>query len=69
MNMPVLQVQMLSGRSAETKKMLIKNLTQVVMNDLQVPADSVRVLIQEIDPDHWGVGGLPIEEYRRQNLK
>ncbi len=24
------------------------------------------VVIDEVETEHWGIGGLPVEEYRRQ---
>lgn len=62
--MPVLTVQMLEGRDKEKKKELIKNVTQAVAVTLDVPAESIRVIINEIPVDNYGVAGLPIMEYR-----
>jgi len=41
----------------ETKERLIQRLTQVVIEELQVPPASVNVLIELVDPAYWGVAG------------
>jgi len=64
--MPVVIVNMLAGRSAATKKALLKKLTAAVTGALDVPAESVRVIIQEMAGEHYGIAGLPVEEYRRR---
>jgi 4-oxalocrotonate tautomerase len=33
---------------------------------LNKPLDSTYVIIEEIDMDNWGIGGLPVGEFRRQ---
>jgi 4-oxalocrotonate tautomerase len=62
--MPVVIVNMLAGRSVETKKVLLKKVTAAVTSALAVPAESVRVIIQEMPSEHYGIAGLPVEEYR-----
>jgi len=63
--MPILVVHMLAGREPQTKKELIRRLTTAVTETLGVMPEQVRVLLKEVAPEHWGVAGLPIEEYRR----
>jgi 4-oxalocrotonate tautomerase len=58
-------VHMLAGREPQTKKELIRRLTAAVTETLAVPPEQVRVLLNEVAPEHWGVAGLPIDEYRR----
>lgn len=62
--MPVVWINMLCGRDRDTKKLLMKNVTAAVTSSLGVDPESVRVLINELAPEHYGVAGLPILEYR-----
>ena len=32
---------------------------RVVADTLDTPIDRVRVLVSEVDPDLWGIGGVP----------
>lgn len=57
--MPVVQVTVLAGRDAETKRRLIAGVTDAVTDALAVEAARVRVLLYEVPPENWGVGGAP----------
>ena len=67
--MPVVIVNMLAGRSAAAKRSLLKKLTAAVTSSLGLPPDSVRVIIQEMAGEHYGIAGLPVEEYRRRRAE
>lgn len=62
--MPIITVHMLEGRSKEKKKELIQKITGTVTETLQMPPESVRVVLEEMSHDNYGVAGLPIMEYR-----
>jgi 4-oxalocrotonate tautomerase family enzyme len=55
--MPMLNVQILQGHSAEKKTDLLKKLTQSVVDSIGAPLASVRVVLQEIPADHVIVAG------------
>jgi 4-oxalocrotonate tautomerase len=57
--MPMIQVTLVEGRSAERKHALIRELTEAAARTLEVPMDRVRVALHEVSPDNWGVGGVP----------
>lgn len=54
--MPVINVQMLAGRSAEQKSALIRELAEGTVRALGVPEQSIRILLAEVEPAHWGIG-------------
>ena len=56
--MPLIQVTLLEGRSAEAKAALIRQLTDATVEAIAAPRDSVRVILQEVPPAHWSVGGV-----------
>ena len=56
--MPLIQVTMLEGRSSETKAALILRLTDAAVEVTGAPRETVRVILQEVPPAHWGVGGV-----------
>lgn len=56
--MPIISANILSGRSVAQKQMLIRELTDGAVRSLGVEAHQVRVIINEVDPAHWGVGGV-----------
>jgi len=64
--MPVIVIHMLPGRNVKTKKSLLKNVTSAVTSSLDVKAEAVRVIIIEIPFAHYGIAGLPADEFRRR---
>jgi len=56
---PIISVNMLAGRSNETKRELIRVLTEGAVSTLGVSPEAVRVLLFEVPPEHWGAGGVP----------
>ncbi|WP_323002395.1 4-oxalocrotonate tautomerase family protein [Denitromonas sp.] len=53
------------GTTAEQKAELIDGVTALLASVLgKNPATTV-VVIDEVDLDNWGIGGLPVEAYRR----
>ena len=45
--------------TAEEKAALIKGSSQLLLDVLGKPLDSTFVVIEEVDTDNWGWGGLP----------
>jgi 4-oxalocrotonate tautomerase len=64
--MPIIQVNILAGRSSEQKQQLVAKLTEAVCQTLQAQPESVRVLLQEYAEGEWFVGGkaLPVAKPR-----
>lgn len=57
--MPLIQVTLVEGRSAEAKRALMEELTDAAVRTIAAPRDSVRVILTEVPPEHWAVGGRP----------
>ena len=65
--MPVVTIQITrEGTTPEQKAALIKGATDLLVDVLDKPPGSTFVVIQEVEMEDWGVGGLPVREYRRQ---
>lgn len=65
--MPIITVQITEeGITPGQKAEVIQGITDVIVRILNKPPELTHVLIQEIAPDDWGVGGLPALEYRRR---
>jgi len=53
------------GVTPEQKAELIKGATDLLVRVLdKTPATTV-VVIDEVEMDNWGIGGLPVEAYRK----
>jgi 4-oxalocrotonate tautomerase len=65
--MPIVTIQITrEGTTPEQTTALIKGATELLRDVLGKPPGSTFVVIQEVELAHWGVGGLPVEEYRRR---
>lgn len=67
--MPFIQINILEGRSPEKKERLIREITDVTAEVLDAPVESVRVLIQEVSPEHWGIAGESVKKRRNEVVK
>ncbi|EHN59716.1 2-hydroxymuconate tautomerase [Oenococcus kitaharae] len=56
--MPYIQIDMLEGRSAEQIKKVVKDITEVMVNDANASADAVNIVVRESRKDHIAVGGV-----------
>ena len=52
--------------TAEEKAALIRGASQLLLDVLGKPLDATFVVIEEVPMENWGVGGLPVAEYRRR---
>lgn len=65
--MPIITANILSGRTSDQKHALIRELTEAAVNTLGVQHAQVRVIISEIAPEHWGVGGVSKADQETQS--
>ncbi|UXI02954.1 2-hydroxymuconate tautomerase [Photobacterium sp. TY1-4] len=63
--MPIVQVNMMEGRTDAQKEKLIRNVTTAIMESLDAPEQSVRVLINEMPKIHFGIGGQSAQKLGR----
>ena len=61
--MPMIRVEMFSGRSKKQKATLVKELTDVFIKTCGGKSEMVDVIITDIDKDHWGQGGKLFSEH------
>jgi 4-oxalocrotonate tautomerase len=65
--MPIVTIQITKeGTTPEQKAALIKGVTDVLTDVLNKPPAWTYVIIQEVELDDWGAGGLPTVEFRKQ---
>jgi len=65
--MPIVAIQITrEGVTPEQKAALIKGATDLLVDVLNRPPGLTFLIIEEVDVENWGVGGLPTPEYRRR---
>ncbi len=55
------------GVTREQKAQLIAGVTELLVRVLQKNPATTHVVIDEVDLDNWGLGGLTVTEFRRGN--
>ncbi|UWQ48005.1 tautomerase family protein [Leisingera aquaemixtae] len=55
-----------TGPSAEQKAQLITGVTDLLQDVLGKNPATTFVVIDEVALEDWGIGGLPVQEYRKQ---
>ncbi len=72
--MPIVTIQVtkegsVPGRdsvTSEEKAALIAGVSQVLLDVLHKPLAATFVVIEEVELENWGWGGLPVAEYRKR---
>ena len=62
--MPIVQFNLMTGRSNETKRRLMREVTETVSRVLDVAPEKVRVMIHELQEDDFAVAGITFGESR-----
>ena len=55
-----------TATTPEQKARLIKGVSELLLDILGKPLDSTVVVIDEVELNNWGVGGLPVMRHRQQ---
>jgi len=57
------------GTTREQKSELIARTTALLVEILGKEPATTIVVINEVEMEDWGVGGLPVEQYRKKHRK
>jgi len=55
--MPIVNINMMEGRPPEKIERVIQEVTETISATLEVPKETVRVLVTEVPKTHWGIAG------------
>ena len=55
-----------AGTTPEQKAALIRGVTDVLASVLHKSPDTTFVVVDEVEMENWGIGGLPVEEFRQR---
>ena len=69
--MPYVNVQITreGGTTNQQRRAIIKGVTDLLQDELGKDPNTTFVVIEEVDLENWGVGGLPVEDYRAAQKK
>ncbi|MDF7626540.1 4-oxalocrotonate tautomerase [Leuconostocaceae bacterium ESL0723] len=55
--MPIVQIELLEGRSHDQLAKLVQDVTDVIVEDTGASRSAVHVILREMSKDHYAVGG------------
>lgn len=55
--MPIIQVEMLKGRTVEQKREMAKEVTDAVARTVNCPKENIRIIIREMEFENFSEGG------------
>ncbi|MEQ9864409.1 MULTISPECIES: 2-hydroxymuconate tautomerase family protein [Pectobacterium] len=68
--MPYVNIKITNeGVTAEQKRQLIEGVTQLLVDVLNKNPKTTVVVIDEVETDNWGIGGVPVTELRKVSKK
>lgn len=67
--MPLIEVTLARGRSAEQLAALGRALTHAAEETIGANPEAVRVVLRECDPEHWFVGGESLAQLRESGKR
>ncbi|HHZ02462.1 MAG TPA: 2-hydroxymuconate tautomerase family protein [Tissierellia bacterium] len=56
--MPIVQIEMLKGRTLEQKREMVKEVTEAISKTANCPKENVRIIIREMDPENFAEVGV-----------
>ena len=60
--MPIVEITLIEGRNADAKRRLIAKVTDAIVEAIEAPRDSVRIILREVPALHFGAGGKTKEK-------
>ncbi len=57
------------GATPAQKALLMKGITDLLVEVLEKDPSTTVVVIDEVEVEDWGIGGLPVAEFRQQALQ
>ncbi|HEE9990929.1 TPA: 4-oxalocrotonate tautomerase family protein [Citrobacter braakii] len=66
--MPYVNIKITNeGATDQQKKKLMEGVTQLLVDVLNKNPSTTIVVIDEVETDNWGIGGVPVTELRKKN--
>ncbi|SEM75614.1 4-oxalocrotonate isomerase [Halomonas caseinilytica] len=62
--MPIVNIQLIEGRSAEQKEALIEKVTAACVDAVDCTPESVRILLSDVTTQDFGVAGESVAKRR-----
>lgn len=63
--MPFAQIYLMEGRTTEQKRAVIEKVTQALQEAVGASKENIRVWIQEVPKENWGIAGVTAKDLGR----
>lgn len=63
--MPLAHIYIMEGRTVDQKRAIIEKVTQALHEAVGAPKENVRVVIQEVPKNNWGIAGVSAADLGR----
>jgi len=60
--MPIVKIALFAGRSKEIKKKIAKEVTEVLVKNLQIPEEAVIIIFEDLEKHNFAQAGITAEE-------
>jgi len=57
--MPLVYINLMEGRPPEKIEKMITAVSEAIADSLEAPIETVRIMVNEMQPHQYGVGGKP----------
>jgi 4-oxalocrotonate tautomerase len=64
--MPYINLQITKGATREQKKQIVHQFTETLVTVLGKKPEHIHIVIQEIEYENWGFGGILTDDYLKQ---
>lgn len=56
--MPIVQIELLAGRTVEQKRTMARKVTDAIVESLNCPAEAIKVIIRDMPPENYASAGV-----------
>lgn len=65
--MPLVEVTIAEGRSADQIRTMIREVHHAVLRTVDTAPEHIRIIVREVPRTHWATGDLTIAEMKEQS--
>jgi len=62
--MPYINLRITTGASREQKKLIVEQMTKMLVDILDKKPEHIHIIIDEIDEDNWGFKGMLTSDFK-----
>lgn len=60
--MPIVQIEMIEGRTLEQKKLLVEKVTNAIVESVGAPPENISIIIREMAKENYAKAGILASE-------